>query len=160
MNGDTGIEYATGSTYELSDEDEGKTIKIKVSFTDDAENEETPTSAATAAVAATKPGVPGHLNVFPHDTGALEVYWEAPASDGGSDITGYNVQWKESADSWDTPADVYSEETASGTTHTITGLTDGVEYTVRVMAVNDVGEGPPRPKLLERPRKNRYGPRP
>ena len=30
-----------------------------------------------------------------------------------------------------------------GTTHTITGLTDGVEYTVRIIAVNGVGEGDP-----------------
>ncbi len=138
---DADIGGQTGSTYTLTDEDVGKSIKVRVSFTDDADHEETLTSAATDTVAATKPGVPGHLNVFPHDTGALDVYWEAPASDGGSAITGYKVQWKESADSWETPADV-SEASVTGTTHTITGLTDGVEYTVRVMAVNDVGEGP------------------
>ena len=137
-----GIAGATNSTYTLSDEDEGKSIKVRVSFTDDADNAETRTSEATDTVAATKPGVPGHLNVFPHGTGALDVYWEAPASDGGSAITGYKVQWKESADSWETPADV-SEATVTGTTHTITGLTGGVEYTVRVSAVNDAGEGSP-----------------
>ena len=137
-----GIAGATNSTYTLSDEDEGKSIKVRVSFTDDADNAETRTSEATDTVAATKPGVPGHLNVFPHGTGALDVYWEAPASDGGSAITGYKVQWKESADRWETPADV-SEATVTGTTHTITGLTGGVEYTVRVSAVNDAGEGSP-----------------
>ena len=137
-----GIAGATNSTYTLSDEDEGKSIKVRVSFTDDADNAETRTSEATDTVAATKPGVPGHLNVFPHGTGALDVYWEAPASDGGSAITGYKVQWKESAGSWETPADV-SEATVTGTTHTITGLTGGVEYTVRVSAVNDAGEGSP-----------------
>ena len=137
---DANIQGATNSTYTLSDEDEGKSIEVRVSFTDAADNAETRTSEATDTVAATKPGVPGHLNVFPHGTGALDVYWEAPASDGGSAITGYKVRWKESADSWETPADV-SEATVTGTTHTITGLTDGVEYTVRVMAVNDVGEG-------------------
>ena len=139
---DANIQGATNSTYTLSDEDEGKSIKVRVSFTDDADNAETRTSEATDTVAATKPGVPGHLNVFPHGTGALDVYWEAPASDGGSAITGYKVQWKESADSWETPADV-SEATVTGTTHTITGLTGGVEYTVRVSAVNDAGEGSP-----------------
>ena len=50
-NADADIEDATGSTYELSDADVGKTIKVKVSFTDDTGNEETLTSAATAAVA-------------------------------------------------------------------------------------------------------------
>ena len=139
---DADIGGQTGSTYTLTDEDVGKSIKVRVSFTDDADNAETRTSEATDTVAATKPGAPGHLNVFPHDTGALDVYWEAPVSDGGSAITEYKVQWKETTYSWDTAADV-SEATASGTIHTITGLTDGVEYTVRVRAVNDAGEGPP-----------------
>ena len=139
---DAEIEGATASTYTPSASDVGKTIEVKVSFSDDADHEETLTSVATEAVAATKPGAPGHQKVFPHDTGALDVYWEAPTSNGGSAITGYKVQWKETADSWNTEADV-SEATVTGTTHTITGLTEGVEYTVRVMAVNDVGEGAP-----------------
>ena len=47
----TDIKGATASTHELSDSDEGKTVKVKVSFTDDANNEESRTSAATATVA-------------------------------------------------------------------------------------------------------------
>ena len=151
---DADIGGQTDSTYTLTDEDVGKSIKVRVSFTDDADNAETRTSEATDTVAATKPGVPGHLNVFPHDTRALDVYWEAPASDGGSDITGYKVQWKESADSWETPADV-SEATASGTIHTIAGLTDGVEYSVRVLATNGVGDSPPSVEQTGTPRETR-----
>ena len=139
-NRDTDIAGATGSTYTLVSADVGKTIKVKVSFTDDAGNQESVTSAATAAVA-TVPGQPEHLNVSPHGAGALDLDWEAPGSDGGSPITGYKVQWKEAADSWDRPEDV-SEETVTGATHTINGLTEGVEYAVRVMATNEVGEGP------------------
>ena len=45
------ISGATGSTYTLVAADQGKTIKARVSFTDDAGNAETVTSAATAAVA-------------------------------------------------------------------------------------------------------------
>ena len=152
--GGTDIGGATGSTYTLTASEQGQTIQVRVTFTDDADNEETLTSAATVEVAATKPGVPGHLNVFPHDAEALDVYWEAPASDGGSDITGYKVQWKESADSWDTPADV-SEATASGTIHTITGLTDGVEYSVRVLATNGVGDSPPSVEQTGTPRETK-----
>ena len=148
---DTDIEDATDSAYTPLVSDVGKTIKVRVTFTDDADNQESLTSADTDTVAATKPGVPGHLNAFPHDAGALDVYWEAPASDGGSDITGYKVQWKESADSWDTAADV-SEATASGTIHTITGLTDGVEYSVRVLATNGVGDSPPSVEQTGTPR--------
>ena len=50
------IQGATDSSYTLADSDEGKTITVKVSFTDDAGNGETLTSAATSAVeAAPKP---------------------------------------------------------------------------------------------------------
>ena len=152
--GGSDINGATSSSYTLTASEQGKTIKVRVTFTDDADNEETLTSADTDTVAATKPGVPGHPKVFPHDAEALDVYWEAPASDGGSDITGYKVQWKESADSWETPADV-SEATASGTIHTITGLTDGVEYSVRVLATNGVGDSPPSVEQTGTPRETK-----
>ncbi len=46
------ISGATSSTYTLVDDDEGKTIKVKVSFTDDNNFSETLTSAATSAVTA------------------------------------------------------------------------------------------------------------
>ena len=46
------ISGATSSTYTLVAADEGTTIKVKVSFTDDDGNPETRTSAATATVAA------------------------------------------------------------------------------------------------------------
>ena len=49
---ETEIQGATTFTYTLADADEGKTIKVRVSFTDDAGNEETLTSAATDAVEA------------------------------------------------------------------------------------------------------------
>ena len=46
---DADIEGASGSSYTLADADEGKTVKVKVNFTDDAGNEETLTSAATGS---------------------------------------------------------------------------------------------------------------
>ena len=51
-NADTDIGAATASTYTLVDADEGKTIKVRVTFTDGADHEETLTSAPTAEVAA------------------------------------------------------------------------------------------------------------
>ena len=44
------IQDATDSTYTLAAEDEGKAISVRASFTDDAGNAESLTSAATAAV--------------------------------------------------------------------------------------------------------------
>ena len=49
--GGSDIAGATDSTYTLTDDDQGKTIQVRVSFTDDRNNAETLTSAATAAVA-------------------------------------------------------------------------------------------------------------
>ena len=50
LAGDANIQHATGSAHTLTDDDEGKTIKVKVSFTDDAGNAESLTSQATTAV--------------------------------------------------------------------------------------------------------------
>ena len=49
---DTDIEEATGSTYTVTDADEGKAIKVRVTFTDDAGNEESLTSNAMAVAVA------------------------------------------------------------------------------------------------------------
>ena len=48
-NSDSGITDATGSSYTLVAADEGKTIKVRVDFTDDAGNAETLTSAAISS---------------------------------------------------------------------------------------------------------------
>ena len=114
---DAGIRNATSTTYMVSDDDAGKHIKVSVAFTDDRGNMESLTSTATAVVVATKPAPPGNLNVSPHDTGALDVDWDAPASDGGSSITAYRVQWKEAADVWDPPTDVSEEDSVRNHAH-------------------------------------------
>ena len=49
---DDEINGATASTYTLADADEGKAIKVRVSFADDVDNDEELTSAATGEVAA------------------------------------------------------------------------------------------------------------
>ena len=57
MAGGTDIPGVTGSNYMLVDDDEGRTIQVRVTFTDDLGNEETLTSVATEAVDA-KPNAP------------------------------------------------------------------------------------------------------
>ena len=49
---DTDIQGATSSTYTLTGDEVGKAIKVKVTFTDDADNDEALTSVATTPVAA------------------------------------------------------------------------------------------------------------
>ena len=57
---DSDIADATVSAYTLVAGDAGKMIKVRVSFTDDAGNEETLTSVATVAVARNRAGRSGH----------------------------------------------------------------------------------------------------
>ena len=123
------ISGATSSTYTLVDADEGKTIKVKVSFTDDNSNPETLTSAATGTVLDV-PGAPTGLSAA-EGSGEVTLSWTAPTDTGGSTITGYNIQQD---GTWDT-------ELITGTSHTVTGLTNGTAYTFRVRAVNAVGAG-------------------
>ena len=78
---DAEIAGATGDTYTLADRDEGKTIKVRVSFTDDANDEESLTSAATDAVAALP--VPGKPQSLAGEATAQEIKltWTAPTGD-------------------------------------------------------------------------------
>ena len=55
VRGSTDIEGANGTTYTVAAADEGRALKVRVSFTDDAGHEESLTSAATEAVAAPTP---------------------------------------------------------------------------------------------------------
>ena len=138
---DTDIPGETGATYVIKPGDAGKMIRVRVSFTDDVGNDETTTSPATAAVSATVPGTPRSLQMQTEGTGELAVTWQPPQSHGGSEVTGYRVQWKLATGSWDTPGDVSSASTTE-TSHTITDLSIDTEYAVRVIAVSGVGDGP------------------
>ena len=90
----------------------------------------------------TKPGKTRSVNVNTRGNGTLFIVWSAPSNDGGSAITGYTVQWKSGSQSFGDPSREHTSA-ASDTSHLITGLTNGTEYTVRVIAVNAVGDGPP-----------------
>ena len=156
------------NTYRVQARDVGLTIKVWVGFTDEEGNLEILTSVDTVAVVATTPAAPQHLNVSHHGTGALGLSWEAPIADwmgeidgkgthgdGGSPITGYKVQWKSGSEDYDGSAGSTRQAEITdpaSRTHTITGLTDGVEYAVRVIAVNDVGDGPPSDEATGTPR--------
>ena len=78
LSDDAEVAGATGSTHTLADADEGKAIKVQVSFTDDGGNDETLTSAATDAVAALEPPAkPTGLSATPsHDRVVLT--WGRP----------------------------------------------------------------------------------
>ena len=89
---DAEINGATASAYTLAGDDEGKAVKVRVSFTDDAGNPEALTSQATAAVAEAAPTgpppAPQNLTAVVNGDGQIVLSWEAPGDDS---ITGYQV---------------------------------------------------------------------
>ena len=70
----------------------------------------------------------------------LTVAWTAPA-DGGSAITGYEVEYK-LATAAESAYTAVSRADDTSLSETITGLTNDSSYTVRVRAVNAAGDGP------------------
>ena len=143
---DTEIEDASGESYTLTATEAGKTVKVRVTFTDDKGNEETLVSETTETVAATAPSAPVGLAVTTGEgrEQELTLSWTVPESDGGSEVTSYRVQWKSGAEAWDgsetsTRQALLSDPAATG--HTIAGLVNGTAYAVRVLALNGAGDG-------------------
>jgi hypothetical protein len=92
-------------------------------------------AASASAVPATVPGAPTIGTATPGNAKA-RVVWTAPASNGGSPITGYVV----------TPyiggvAQTPVTFSSAATVQTVTGLTNGTAYRFRVAAINAVGTG-------------------
>ncbi len=77
------------------------------------------------------PTAPQNFIATPGD-GQAALSWEAPASDGGSAVTAYQVS-KDNGVNW--------TDAGLNTTHTFTSLTNGTEYTFKVRAINSAGNG-------------------
>ena len=145
---DADIAGASGSTYTLTDSEESKAIKVEVSFTDDAGNDESLTSEPTTVVAAAPPPPPDNVRAVSKKSGAVELTWDAPQD---ATVTGYRIERRPTGGS---PSD---QERSAGSTrdnHTLvedtgsadTGYTDdtaerGVGYEYRVSARNEAGAG-------------------
>ena len=77
------------------------------------------------------PGAPTNLTAVVGD-GQIVLSWDAPASDGGAEITDYEYRINGSGP--------WIPIGSTDTTHTVTGLVNGTEYTFQVRAVNRIGK--------------------
>ena len=137
---DAEIAGAIGLTYTLTDSEESKAITVQVSFTDDAENEETLTSGATAAVAGAQPteppAKPRNLSATAsHDS--VTLTWDDPGDD---TITGYVILRRVRVNDTGGDFSVLVADTGSAaTTYTDDTVDASTTYTYRIKAINEHG---------------------
>ena len=97
-------------------------------------------SASTrATIPGSAPGTTTIVSVTPGDASLL-VEWLAPASDGGSAITSYDIRYRLGSSGVYTTIDPATE--ANVFNYTIESLVNDSEYEVQVRAVNASGNGP------------------
>lgn len=88
-----------------------------------------------SVTAGTTPSAPVDVAVAPGDA-KLDVSWAAPTFTGGSAVVRYEVEYVASGS-----GAAASTLTVTGTSATLSGLTNSTEYDVRVRAVNTTTEG-------------------
>ena len=121
----------TGTSTTITGLTNGTTYNVRVRASNaEGASEWSSSATGTPATTPTVPGAPTVTNQF----GELVVSWTAPAT-GGAAITDYDIQYKTSS------ATVWTDHsfTGTGTSTTITGLTLGTLYDVRIQATNGVG---------------------
>ena len=91
------------------------------------------------AVIPTAPGAPIGLTAIANDS-IIYLSWSAPSSDGGSTIDHYVI--------YQNGVDV---QHVTGTSVTITGLTNGQTYSFKIAANNSVGTGPQTTSISAKP---------
>ena len=139
---DTDITDATASAYTLVDADEGQTLKVRVTFTDDAGHDETLTSASTAAIAAEDPQSQeppakptGLTATVSHDS--VSLTWDDP---GDESITGYQILRRDRALHAIGEFLVHVDDTGNAnTTFTDNDVEPSVQYVYRIKAKNNAG---------------------
>jgi len=100
-----------------------------------------PSVHAVRVAPATVPGKPTSVVAVSLDAQVF-VTWAAPASTGGSAITNYSVKYSSNggvAGSWTN----FPHPVSTATSLTVTGLTNGTPYVIKVIAKNAVGISSP-----------------
>ena len=131
--GEEDISGATGSTYTLTYSRQGQTIQVRVSFTDDADNQESLTSAETLAVAA-KPNTAATgeptISGTPQVEQTLTADTSAISDEDGLGNVSHQYQWL---------ADDAEIAGATGSAYILADADEGKTIRVRVTFTDDAG---------------------
>lgn len=100
-------------------------------------------STALNYAIATFPGTPANIIASAGNQTAT-VAWTAPTDNGGTPITGYDLQVSTDGTTYRTAAPG-GTRVSTGTSKVVTGLVNGTGYFFRVAAINGIGAGAYRP---------------
>ena len=128
----------TGTNYTVSGLTNGLTYNFRVRARNvGGWSQYSDTSSLSPANPATAPSAPTWGN-FTTATRSITVRWTAPSSNGGSAITGYEIEYRSgTSGSWTDGPD----PGANATSRTISGLTPNTSYQFRIRAINRIGNG-------------------
>lgn len=131
------ISGATNSSYVLTSTNVGKYLRVKVSKTNGFNSGEfiDAFSETSGIIQTGLASTPGNLSTVFGDQ-SIDVSWNIPTSNGGT-ISGIRVEYSLDGDTWH----LSQLLPANSTSHTISGLTNGTTYFVRVTAVTAAGNG-------------------
>jgi len=93
---------------------------------------------ASAITDATVPDAPTGLTATAVTSTQIDLFWLAPAYDGGAPVIGYRIEVSENATAW---TDLRTNTGSRATTFAHTGLVPGSTRHYRVSAINRVGTG-------------------
>ena len=97
-------------------------------------------NVASTRTAAGVPGAPSGLVAARKGQSQIDLIWTAPSDDGGSEVTGYRIEFsKNGGQSW---LVLVNNTASAATTYSDTGLSPGTSRHYRVSAINAEGTGP------------------
>ena len=131
---------STATTYAHTGLTAGTTRHYRVSAIN-ANGTGVPSNVDSATTGTTVPGAPTGLTATASGTTAINLSWSAPASTGGSAITGYKIEVSANGTSGWTDQVANTNSTATTSAHT--GLVAGDTRHYRVSAINANGTGVP-----------------
>ena len=131
----TDISGATSASYTPVSGDVGSYLRATVSYTD-GEGPGKSAQGVSGNAAAAVPAKPTGLSASAGN-GEVVLSWTDPSD---SSITSYDVRQREGTGEFGAWSDISGSD-ATTTGHTVTGLTNGTEYTFAIRAANNAGNG-------------------